>query len=283
MAQSLQQVKSRIHSVRNIRKVTRAMEMVSLAKLRPLQKGLVASKDYFLQMDRVLNNLLTSFNVRHPLLEERADKKNLTLWVITSDTGLCASYNNTVIHLAEDFISKNSAYKINLVIMGKKGLNHFRKSGFVIADSYLGLYGHYSSELSNKIANSLIDMFLTGKTDEAHVVYTNFGPMGKQGAVIEKILNITAVVGTEAEYLTEPGIDNILEEILPLYISSKAGFIIMSAFTAEHSIRVMAMNEATDKAKELLDNLVLLRNKMRQANITRELIEVISSADALKG
>lgn len=284
MALSLRQLKSRISSIENIRKLTKAMEMVSVAKLKPLQRDLFSSREYSLLVNNATNNLLASFNnLNHRLLERRLDKKKILLCLITSDTGLCGSYNSNIIHIAEEFIRKNSAYEIGLLPIGRKGLNYFKKKGFFIEDSYTELYGHYSDALSDKVAKNLSDIFLSHKADEVYIAYANYISASKNYPVVEKIFNIEANDGRQSEYLVESDIDGILEYLIPLYILTKLRAILLSAFTAENSTRVIAMHEATKNAKELLDDLVVLRNKVRQANITTEITEVISSADALKG
>jgi len=284
MAQSVKVLKTRIKSVESIHKMTRAMEMVSSSKLRPLQKKLQATQEYFLKMDGIKNSLLAGFGgTKSALVEERAVKRKILLCVVTSDTGLCGNYNSAVMRKAEEFMRDKAAGSISLVAIGKKGLSHFKRSNIEIEDAYTELFGHYSAELSDKIAKSLIDKFLTGKFDEVYVAYTYFESASRHRAVVEKLLNIEKQKGAyHIEYLAEPEMESILSDFLPLYVLTKTRTIMLSSFTAEHSTRVMAMHEATDNAKDLLGDLILLSNKIRQANITSELIEVISSAGAMK-
>lgn len=284
MLQSLRTVKSRIRSVQSIKKMTQAMEMVSSAKLRSLEKELFALRRYYQQIERLLNNLLASATeARNPLLQPRPNKQNILLCLITSDTGLCGNYNSAIIHKAEEFIRSNSNRNISLLSVGKKGLNRFKKNGIAIAGAYTDLYGHYSGETADKIAKDIMVLFVSGKIDEAYVCYTNFVSVSRNKPVVEKFLNLERGNGEEIEYLTEPDMGQIIDEIIPLYLTSKIRNFLLGSFTAEQSIRVMAMHEATDNAGELLDGLVLQRNKMRQALITGELIEVVSAADAMKG
>jgi len=284
MAQSLRQVRSRVKSVEGIMKMTRAMEMVAAAKLSSLKDNLHRNRQYFSQVEMVLNNMLASFKAaRHDLINPRPDKKNILLCLITSDTGLCGNYNGSLLRAAEAFILNNNKYNLSLITVGRKGFNYFKRQGMPIIDSYTELYGHYSEAICDKFARNFIDAFLLRKADEVYVAYMNFVSPSRISPSVIKILNIEPTGGVATEYLTEPGIEEIIAEFIPLYISSKIRAILLSAFTAENSVRVMAMHEATDNAKEVLDDLILLRNKMRQADITRELIEVISAADALKG
>ncbi|MCX5713808.1 MAG: ATP synthase F1 subunit gamma [Candidatus Omnitrophica bacterium] len=281
---SLRQIKARIHSIENTEKLTAAMEMVSVSKLKPVQRALSSLREYSLAIEQTLNNLLASFgNESHPLLEERVKKENIALCVITSDTGLCGSYNNHVTRLAEDFIRKNSGRKIDLICVGRKALKHFRRTGLEAAFAYTDLYGRYSVERFETIARNLINLFLSGKADEVYVAYMHFESPTRYAPVLEKFLNMGISAGSGIEYIVEPDIHTILEELLWRYCLSKFKVIMLSAFASEHSARVIAMGEATDNADELLDDLVLLRNKVRQESITRELIEVISTVEALRG
>jgi F-type H+-transporting ATPase subunit gamma len=258
------------------------MEMVSLAKLRLLQKKLSAGREYFWAIEKMLNNILGSFtDIAHPLLKPQIKGKRILLCVITSDTGLCANYNHTLINSAQEFMRK-SKFPVNLVAIGKKAFTYFRKINVPILNFYVDLYSRYSEEACDKITQYLQDKFLAGDVDEVWVAYTSFSSASRHKAVMEKILNIEPVKVSPIEYLVEPDIQTILESLLPLYIFSKMRFIFLNAFSAEQSIRAMAMHEATDNAKELLDNLVLLRNKLRQRNITTEITEVVSSAEALR-
>jgi F-type H+-transporting ATPase subunit gamma len=167
--------------------------------------------------------------------------------------------------------------------VGGKAARFFRKKGLEPASSYEGLYGRYSEGIRNSLARDLAGLFLKGVVSEAYLAYTSFISTSRHQPVVEKILNIERPEPAAARYLTEPGAGRILEGLIPLYISAKIKQAMLNAFASEHAIRLFAMSEATDNAGELLDGLLLLRNKVRQAGITTEIIEVISSASAMKG
>jgi F-type H+-transporting ATPase subunit gamma len=261
------------------------MEMVSASKLTSARKALCASQDYFARIENILGNLLASFKgATHPLLGPRPGAgKGILLCPLTSDTGLCGNYNSAIMHTVDEFIRKHSACNISLLAIGKKGFKHFKKLGLTVVGSYTDFYGRYSSSIAKKVEEDLINMYLAGSCDEVYFAYTKFLSAARQTPVTEKVLGIEVPGGVETQYLLEPDIGAILNELIPLYVFSKIKAVLLSAFTSEHSTRVMAMHEATDNARELLEDLVLLRNKMRQANITVELIEVVSAFDALKG
>lgn len=285
MLLSLRQIKRRIRSVESTKKITRAMQMVSTAKLKRTKDMLFAGKPYYFKMDALLKKLLASAKTsRHPLLEERAEKNNFTLCLITSDSGLCSTYNDNIIRIAEGFINKHGAGNTKLITIGRKGFSYFKKRGIRISHAYLGLQGRYSSEMAEEIAKTLVNTFLSKEADEVYMAHTHFDSTLKYRPKLQKFLNIER--GTEereVDYILEPGLDRIVEELVPRYISIKVRGILLDAFTSEHSQRMVAMQAATDNATELIDNLTLLRNKARQASITTEIIEVSSAAEELKG
>lgn len=285
MAESLRRIKGRIRSIESTKKMTRAMEMVSVAKLRPVEITLHNFQIYFTHVEKILANLLGNFKgINHTLLEPKPEIKRILICVAASDSGLCGIYNNAVIRKAEEFIRQNSKCDIRLIAIGKKALKYFKKCGANVIGSYTESYGWYSKDIAAKLADDLISAFLSGTADEVYFVYTKFISAARIQPLIEKILNVELTPNAEGvEYLIEPGTEKIIDEVMPLYVSAKLKNILLNVFASENSARVIAMHEATDNAKDLLDNLILLRNKMRQADITREIIEVVSAADALRG
>ncbi|MDP3787489.1 MAG: ATP synthase F1 subunit gamma [Candidatus Omnitrophota bacterium] len=285
MLLSLRQIKRRIRSVDSTKKITRAMQMVSTAKLKHAQDMLFAGKPYYFKMDALLKKLLASAKTAtHPLLEERPVKNNFTLCVVTSDSGLCSTYNDNIIRIAEGFINKHGAENTRLITIGKKGFSYFKKRKIKITHAYLGLQGRYSNEIAEEVIKTVVNAFLSKETDEVHIAHTHFDATLKYRPELQKLLNIDRVAEErEVDYILEPSAEKILEELIPAYISAKVKGILLDAFTSEHSQRMIAMKSATDNAVELIDNLTLLRNKARQAAITAEIIEVSSAAEALKG
>ena len=285
MLLSLRQIKRRIRSVESTKKITRAMQMVSTAKLKQTEHALFSGKPYYFKMDALLKKLLASAKTAaHPLLEERPVKNNFTLCIITSDSGLCSTYNDNIIRIAEGFINKHGAENTRLITIGKKGFSYFKKRKIKITHAYLGLQGGYSKEIAEEIIKTVVNAFLSKETDEVHMAHTHFDATLKYRPKLQKLLNIErAAEEREVDYILEPSAGRILEEFIPRYISTKIKGILLDAFTSEHSQRMVAMKSATDNAVELIDNLTLLRNKARQAAITTEIIEVSSAAEELKG
>lgn len=285
MVESLKIIKNRIRSIQNIEKVTSAMQMISATKLNRLGNVLSLTQPYFQRLESLLNDVSRARGaVLGPFFEARPVREKITLCVVTSDNGLCGAYNNNVIHLAERFISDCKNTRVSLVIIGKRGYNYFKK--FYkdnILHTYLGLNGKFSQEVSDEITKRLISIFLSKDADEIYIAYTHFKNALVNKPLIGRFLNIEQSSGEEIEYIFEPDRLKVLEELVPKYLAMKIKFILLDAFTCEHSSRLMSMRMANENAKDLLHELILLRNKVRQANITRDIIEIISSAEALKG
>jgi F-type H+-transporting ATPase subunit gamma len=171
--------------------------------------------------------------------------------------------------------------KVRLSIIGKRGFNHFKRTGMAVEQVYIELNSRYCQEISAKILNNLTAPFLSGEVDEVYMAYTYFESAARHKPTIEKLLNIDSPVARQQEYIFEPGINEILKELIPVYLENKMKSILLNSFAAEQSARIMAMSEAKENTKELLEGLILLRNKVRQANITQEMMEIISSAETL--
>jgi F-type H+-transporting ATPase subunit gamma len=284
MIQSLRQIKNRIKSIQNTHKLTRAMEMISLTKMRSFQRVLPAYKRFYSKLEGLIHDLSASFDTApHPFLRQVDKCKKVALCIITSDTGLCGAYNHNIIAAAEHFLRQDKCLKADIIAIGKKGFIHFKKKGYAVPEVYTELHGRYSEALADKISAKLIELFVSGECGEVAIAYTVFESASRHRPNVERFLNIERKPGTKREYILEPQADAMLAELLPVYVRNKMRIILLNAFACEHASRAMAMGESTENAEEVLNNLTLVRNKVRQANITKEIIEVISSVDALKG
>ena len=284
MAESLKQIKNRIRSIGNTRKVTHAMEMISIAKLRTIENSLPALKVYFSKIDNLMGVLLPrAADLKHPFVAEREKNGKAALCVITSDTGLCGSYNHNILRLADDFILKRGIEKTLLIAVGKKGANYFKKRGLPLKERFLELNGRYSDEISDNILKVLTGIYQSCEADEIYIAYTRFESLSKVRTAVEKILKIELpVADLRDDYIFEPEPAAIIDELMPVYLSCKMKSVLLNSFASENAGRMMAMGEATNNAGELLDTLVLSRNKLRQANITSEIMEIVSSAESLR-
>lgn len=280
---SLRQIKSRIRGIENIGKITNVMELISAAKLKNVENSLKASRNYLAKLESLLNNLCGNAGVGgHPLLLAREKIKNIILCVFTSDTGLCSSYNNNILHAAEDFINAKGPDSVELVIIGKKGCGYFKKRGRCLLNTFTELRGTYSEPLCRQLVGQLAEAFLSKNADAVYMAYTHFHSSSRHIPTIKKLLDIEYKKSEELDYLLEPDLAGVLNRLIPEYLFTKTRVIFQEALTSEHAARVMAMSQANDNAEELLDSLLLLRNKVRQAGITRDIMEIVSSAEALK-
>ena len=286
MIQALIGIKLRMKSVTNIRKITRAMEMVSLSKLNRVRAALFAERHYFARLEPVLNDLLDGAgDVGHPLLEKRSPDGKIGLCVITSDTGLCSVYNQNIIRASEAFAAKFKKEEVRIIAVGREGLHHFRRLGFEITVSCPELHGRYPGKLSEKIANDMAGIFLSKEVNEVFIAYTHFENTLRHRPRVEKFLNVerrTPASYTIDRLITEPDARGVADELIPKYLFEKLHLILLEAFTSEHAARMVAMKTATDNADELMDTLTLFRNKTRQAAITKEVIEIASAAEAMR-
>ena len=284
MAESLKHIKNRIRSIESIKKITRAMQMVSLAKLRPCENKLSALRVYLEKLKNILGYALAeSGKIDNPFLVPAQNPKRIALCVISSDNGLCGTYNHNIFRAAENFIAGRRDIQVSVLAIGRKGFNYFKKKNFSLPLVYAEPRGNYTGLLLEKITSDLTNLFLTGEADEVYLAYARFVSASRQEVRIEKFLSIDSAPDRREEYIIEPDAKSLLDEIIPAYISAKMKACLLEAKTSEHAARIISMSEATSNAEELLDGLILLRNKVRQAGITKELIEIISSAEALKG
>lgn len=287
MSESLKHIKSRIRSIESIKKITRAMEMISLAKLRPAQNKLESGRRYLEKIRQLLSSTLAKApGADNPFLVSSESGKKIALCVISSDTGLCGTYNNNLFRKAEEFIRENSGSKVSLVVIGRKGFNYFRRRGYDLPLAYHEPRGNYTGAMLEKIVSDLNHLFLSRVASRIYLAYIRFESSSRQKPVIDEFLPLSVAVAQRAsttkEYLIEPDAQTVLNELIPVYIANKMRTAILEAKTSEHASRVISMAKATDNAKELLEDLILLRNKVRQSGITKEILEIISSAEALK-
>jgi len=286
MIQTLRQIKMRIKSITNTKKITKAMQMISAAKLNRVKTLYHDSKPYMLDLEMLLGHMLAdSGDFRNPLLERRKKVNRVALCVMASDTGLCGTYNHNVIRQAERFIQERGKDTVELIIVGKEAFGHFRRLGVPITHSYLGMNGRYQRKIADELAEVMIGLFMSRKVDEVHVASTRFRPTLRHAAGVWKFLNIDFQHKNikRHSYMYEPGRDEILESLIKRYLQQVARVALLEAFTTEHSARMLAMKMATDNVEELITTLELVKNKARQAAITKEVLEITMSAEALKG
>ena len=284
MAQSIKQIKTRIRSVENTKKVTGAMQMISVAKLNRIQDQLFVLRPYALKLENLMHNLAgVSFENLSGYFKKESAQADIALCLFTSDSGLCGMYNQNVLRVVQEFLEKNGPKRVKLILVGQKGLNYFRTRPVEILNSYLGLNGKFHQNFCDKITTELSELFLSGKVGSVYLAYTYFENSLMQKATIEQLLSIKPRTVAPIEYIAEPDFKSILKDLVPQYLLIKMQLVLLEAFTSEHAARTVSMKTATDNARDLLEGLVLFRNKVRQAQITQDILEITSSAEALRG
>jgi len=283
---TLRDIKRRIRSVQNTKQITKAMEMVSAAKLRRAQTRVEKSRPYADKMQLILDNLSAASGVVvHPFFEKREVKKT-TLVLATSDRGLCGSFNHNLIRRAASFLSEYGPGVIELVCVGKKGFDYFKKRQYPIVYTIKDFSGNLNFTKVRELSNMLTTRFLSGETDEVHLLFPRFITTTKHRITVEKFLNIEqeeqeTATGT-LDYIFEPDPASIYDDLLPRYAMTKIQMALAESFASEHAARMIAMGGATKNAEEMVDHLTLVRNKARQAAITKELLDIVCGAEALQ-
>ena len=286
---TLKAIRKRISSIRNTQQITKAMKMVSAAKLRRAQEAAVAARPYAEKMTELLKNVAARVAIEaHPLLQTREEKK-LDLVLFTSDRGLCGGYNANLIRAAEAFLRRHAPDKeVELTLVGRKGADHFRRRRAPIADRYLNVLATAPDELAALIGQKLISRFINGETDAVYILYSHFRSALSQVPTLEKLLPVALSETDDAaaqqltEYLYEPGIEQLLASLLPRITEVAVQRALLEATASEHGARMTAMDSATSNAAKMIGSLTLQMNRARQASITRELMEIVGTAEALK-
>ena len=287
---NLRAIRKRISSVKSTQQITRAMKMVSAAKLRRAQDGINAARPYARKMREVVTAVAgRAGSDAHPLLAAREAKK-LALLLVTSDRGLCGSFNAGLSRAVYRFLNEHrEAYEeITLFVVGRKGRDFFRRREIPIRKEYLGVLGSVSRHRAEEIANDLVEGFLAGEFDEVQIAFNEFRSAISQVVRFEKMFPIALessgkTGGDAIDYLYEPSREEILATLLPKYVQIQVLRVLLESVAGEHGARMTAMDSATNNSVDMISRLTLKMNRARQSAITTELIEIVSGAEALKG
>ena len=279
---NVRDIRRRIRSAKNIQQITRAMKFVSAARLRKAQERIIAARPYAKQMVAVISSLATRVPEQaHPLLAKRGDDK-IELLVITADRGLCGAYNTNIIRQALEFLNRHSEKQVELNILGKRGRDFFRRRPFPIRHEATNVLQKPSFADAAAIAKDLIDEFVKGEKDQVWIVYNEFKSVVSQKIVIEPLLPIERFEhpddAARLDYIYDEPPEKIFASLLPRYVEAQIFRALLEAAASEQGARMAAMEAATNNAAEMIESLTLYANKVRQAGITKELIEVVSGA-----
>jgi F-type H+-transporting ATPase subunit gamma len=281
---TLRDIRRRIRSVENTKQITRAMEMVSAAKLRRAQGRVTAARPYGAKLQEILENLSgVARGLNHPLFEARPEGK-IGLILVTASKGLCGSYNSALMRRAEAFLRERPPGSVKLLCVGRRGHDYFRRRNHPIMAYYPDVNDLVTFAPASKVAGEAIHAYLTGELDAVYVLYTRFISAMSRAISLEKLLNIEPPEGRETagDYIFEPSPAAILSVLPERYATTKLMTAFMEASASEHGARMIAMGSASRNARELIDSLVLTRNRVRQAAITKEISEIVGGAEALK-
>ena len=281
---SLLDIRRRIRSVKNTQQLTKAMKTVSAAKLRRAQERVVSARPYANQLRHVLSGLAAGIeNVVHPLLEVRPEKRILLL-VVTADRGLCGAFNSNLTKAAQNFLRQHEAGSIQLFTAGRKGRDFFRRRHTAIIGEYTNFFSRLDMAHAKDISQQLIDLYSRAEVDAVYITYNEFKSVIQQRIVVEKLLPLGRADLKEptagVDYIFEQPPQEILNRLLPRYVEIEVYRALLESAAAEHGARMAAMDTASRNAGDMIESLTLNMNRVRQAAITREIIEVVSGAGA---
>jgi len=285
---TLQDIRRRIRSVQSTQKITRAMKFVAAAKLRRAQERIVEARPYAIKMAELVQVLGRGLGEdKHPLLARREAVRPLYV-VVTADKGLCGAFNSNVIRRALDLLRGRPADAMALVAVGRKSRDFFRRRPWPLRVERVGLLDRLTFEQARELAQELIQAFLAAEVDEVWLVFNEFRSVAVQKVVVERLLPIESPAAEEAgegpgvEYLYEPDPATILGALLPRHVEVQVYRALLESAAGEHGARMTAMEAATKNADEMIGQLTMQYNKARQERITKELLDIVGGAEALR-
>jgi F-type H+-transporting ATPase subunit gamma len=300
---SLRDIRNRIGSVRNIQQVTRAMKMVAAAKMRRAQEQIFQTRPYAYIIGDIINRLRAGFDPSaHPLFKPREAVNGILVVVVTADRGQAGAFNANIIKLAEQtirerFTGAQERGQLYLLCIGRKGHEYFARRGYQLVGDFRGIFYGLNFQRARGITDTIVEGYMDGRWDEVYVVYNEFRNTIAQNRIVEPFLPIPAErfltplmeaaerpepAAASIDFIFEPGPERILETLVPLYLNYQIWRVLLESNAAEQGARMVAMDNATSNAGELLRDLRLKYNRARQDAITKELIEIVSGANALE-
>jgi F-type H+-transporting ATPase subunit gamma len=291
---TLRDIKGRIKGVKSTQQITKAMKMTAAARLRRAQDNIINARPYSKKISEVLQHLLSvEKNFNDPLFAER-EVKRVAVIVVTSDRGLCGSFNMNVIRSAEELINGEYAEfkrqnNLEVYCIGKKGNDYFTKRAYNVVGSHPGIFSRLKFEFASGLIKELTSKYISGEIDKVLVVYNEFKSVIQQNTLQEQLFPIPRFESTaeqsttSVDYIYEPDKVKIISALLPKHLNAQMWRVLLDSYAAELGARMTAMDMATENAKELIRTLNITYNKVRQASITTEISEIVSGANALKG
>jgi len=282
---TLLDIRRRIRSVMSTQQITRAMKMVAAARLRGAQDRIFNARPYANQMLTLLSSLAARTEQRaHPLLAARPVEK-VMLVLVTADRGLCGAFNTNLLRAAQNYLDENRGLQVSLVAVGRKGRDHFRRRGVKLAAEYVGVFSRLQFTHAQEVAKLIIDQYTEQTVDAVDLLYNEFKSILTQRVRVERYLPVKPLEPPQGEalidYIYEQPPAEVFSALLPRYVEIEVYRALLESQAAELAAKMTAMDTATNNAAEMIDALTLHMNRVRQAGITREIIEVVSGAAAL--
>ena len=284
---SLIDIRRRIRSVKNMQQITKAMKMVSAAKLRRAQERAVASRPYAEMMRRVLSNVAAASAgidevAELPLLQVREEKRT-QLIVVSSDTGLAGAFNANLLRMAHKFVDDHGGETIEIEAVGRKGRDYFKKHNYGITGEYVGVVDKPTIEHAREIAGKMIDRYSKAEVDAVYIIVNEFKSVMAPNLITRKVLPVEIPQGEQnqnIDYIYEQPPQDLLKTLLPRYVEMSIYRAMLESISAYHAARMTAMDAASSNAGDVIQEQTLYLNRVRQASITREIIEIVSGASA---
>ena len=279
----------RIRSVKNTQQITRAMKFVAAARLRRAQEAALAARPYAKELARVLRSTMSRIaEPQHPLLAHRPEERILVL-VLTGERGLAGAFNTNILRKANEFFRANKGKKISTIPVGKKGRDSLKKVGFNIIAEYINVLARVEFGTAREISNLVIDLYSKEEIDSVYIAFSEFKTVMSANLALEKLLPVEAIATEESaadaavaqvDYIYEQPEAQLLDKLLPRYVETQILRAMLESPAAEHAARMTAMESATKNAGDVIEALTLHMNKVRQAAITKEIIEIVSGASS---
>ena len=290
---STRDYKRRIRSVKNTQQITRAMKLVAASKVRRAQERIESARPYSEKIEELVNSLAAKVSAdTHPLLRDDMKDDRVLLLVVTSDKGLCGGYNTNLLRQAFQFLRKREeeGKETEIIVVGRKGRDFLARREFALKEQFTDVYGKIDFALATRLAEIMTGAYLEEGFDEVHIITTEFRTILSQSPRLSRLLPLAPPVPESvdaqgepvaAEYIYEPSMEGVLETILPRHVRVQIYRSLLDAEASEFGARMTAMDNASRNAEEMIGTLTLQMNRVRQASITTELLEVVAGADAL--
>jgi F-type H+-transporting ATPase subunit gamma len=284
---TLRDIQRRIRSIQSTQKITRAMKLVAAAKLRRAQERILSARPYASKMAELLGNLVSGTDTGHPLMEQREGPRRQIV-IITADRGLAGAFNTNVIRRAVELVRESSSAEVTLVVVGRKARDFFRRRATTIKRDMIGFWDRLAYSHAVELADYFMQQYLDSEVDEVVLLYNEFRSVTMQRPVRVQLLPIphgeveAAESAAPVDYIYEPSPEAILGDLLPRHVRMQVYRALMESLAGEYGARMTAMEAATKNAKEMIDVLTIQYNKARQEKITKELLDIVGGAEALK-